>query len=136
REGSPSFRGDTGPGVASGSPAPVPSPPPTAPVPPPPATPPPETWSLPGTPPPARIPARRPREHSGLGLATLGIAFVVVGVAAVLHNAGAVHLSLSQYAALALTLLAGGLLVGTWWGRARWLALPAAALVPLILVAS
>src|SRR5207244_625153 len=58
------------------------------------------------------------------------------GVAAVLHNARAFSLTLTQYAALALTVLALGLLVGTLWGRARWLVLLAVPLVPLILLSS
>ncbi len=45
-------------------------------------------------------------------------------------------LSLAQYLAMPLTVLAAGLLVGAWVGRARWLALPAALLVPFVLVAS
>jgi len=79
---------------------------------------------------------RRVRERSGLGWGTVGAMLVVVGGAAVLDNAGAFDLSLAQYLALALAVLAGGLLVGTWVGRARWLALPAAALVPFLLLAS
>src|SRR6266542_793348 len=72
---------------------------------------------------------RRVRERSGLGWGTVGAMLVVVGGAAVLDNAGAFDLSLAQYLALALAVLAAGLLVGTWVGRARWLALPAAILV-------
>jgi len=81
-------------------------------------------------------PRRAPRERSGLGWATVGTMLVVVGGAAVLDNAGAFDLSLAQYLALALAVLAAGLLVGTWVGRARWLALPAAVLVPFLLLAS
>jgi phage shock protein PspC (stress-responsive transcriptional regulator) len=125
---------------ATTAPAPVPSPPAAAapvteptwgrgPVPPP------DAWARTAWAPPVRIERRR-REPSGLGLATLGLAFVVVGVVAVLHNAGAFDVTLTQYAAIALTVLALGLLVGTWFGRARWLALLAVPLVPLILLSS
>jgi phage shock protein PspC (stress-responsive transcriptional regulator) len=84
--------------------------------------------------PPPRLRPKRPR--SGLGAATFGLALVAVGVAALLDHWGAVRLSLAQFLALPLTILAGGLLIGAWVGRARWLAVFAALLVPFVLVAS
>jgi phage shock protein PspC (stress-responsive transcriptional regulator) len=85
---------------------------------------------------PAPRPARPRRQRSGLGPATFGLALVAVGVAALLDYWGVFDLSLAQYVAIPLTVLAAGLVVGAWAGRARWLALPAALLVPFVLVAS
>jgi phage shock protein PspC (stress-responsive transcriptional regulator) len=100
-------------------------------VPPPPASgfrePPP--WSIPDRPRPVRV-------RSGLGLATFGLALVAVGIAAMLDYWGLFDLSLVQYLALGLTVLAFGLLVGAWVGRARWLIVPAVLLVPFVAIAS
>ncbi|HXJ64899.1 MAG TPA: PspC domain-containing protein [Actinomycetota bacterium] len=86
---------------------------------------------------PAPAPQPRPkRERSGLGLATFGAAFLAVGIAALLDNWGAFDLSLSQYLALGLLVLSIGLLIGAWFGHAKWLAIPAFFLVPFVLVAS
>ncbi len=45
-------------------------------------------------------------------------------------------MSLAQYLALGLTVLAIGLLIGAWVGRAKWLILPAVLLVPFVFMAS
>jgi hypothetical protein len=47
--------------------------------------------------------------------------FVAIGVVVVLDLTGAVPVWPSTYFAAALTTIALGLLVGTWFGRARWL---------------
>src|SRR5207302_2418118 len=76
--------------------------------------PPPPPYSPSGPPPPARVappPRPRPRPRSVLGSATVGIALVAVGIAAVLDNTGLFDMSLARYLALAVTILAGGLLV-------------------------
>ncbi|HEY7282014.1 MAG TPA: PspC domain-containing protein [Actinomycetota bacterium] len=102
---------------------------------PPPAAAPPPAW----TPPPAAYAVPVPqvrKERSNLGLATFGVAFLVVGVAALLDVLNVIDVTLVQYLALGLTVLAAGLLVGSWVGRARWLVLPALILVPFVLVAS
>jgi hypothetical protein len=55
---------------------------------------------------------------------------------AVLDSAGAVQVALVQYFALALLVLGAGLLAGAGWGRARWLFVPCALLVPFVLASS
>jgi phage shock protein PspC (stress-responsive transcriptional regulator) len=79
--------------------------------------------------------ATRRRQRSGLGLATVGMALVATGVAAVLDNLGLVRLSLAQYLALPVVILGLGTLVGTWFGRARWLAILAVPLMGMTLMA-
>ncbi|MFL5797697.1 MAG: PspC domain-containing protein [Actinomycetota bacterium] len=86
--------------------------------------------------PPAPRRARPRRQRSGLGAATFGLALVAGGVGALLDSWGLLNLSLAQYLAIPLTVLAAGLVVGAWVGRARWLALPAVLLLPFVLVAS
>jgi phage shock protein PspC (stress-responsive transcriptional regulator) len=95
----------------------------------------PPSFDRPG--PPAWIPPRRrPRERSRLGVATLGLAFVALGVAVMLSTVGPLHLSLSQFLAIPLAVIGLGLLVGAWWGRARWLIALAFVLAPFVLVGS
>lgn len=77
-----------------------------------------------------------PRRRSALGALTLGVVLIAEGIAAALDLGGAVHVTLVQYLALALTLLGAGIAVGTVWGRARWLVAPALLLIPFVVVAS
>ncbi len=79
---------------------------------------------------------RARRERSPLGWLTLGAALLAFGVTAALGGAGAFHLSLVRYPAVGLLVLGIGLLIGAAWGRARWLILPAAVAVPIVLAAS
>ena len=80
--------------------------------------------------------ARR-RQRSGLGLATMGAALVVVGAMALVDNASSgLHLSLARYLGLALAVIGIGLVVGTWWGRSRGLIVVGALVVPVLLVSS
>nr|MDT0661161.1 PspC domain-containing protein [Micromonospora sp. DSM 115978] len=62
-----------------------------------------------------------PRERSRLGGATFSLIFVAIGVVAMLDLINAVPVGPSTYFAGVLLTIAGGLLVGTWFGRARWL---------------
>ncbi|MFN2594711.1 MAG: PspC domain-containing protein [Actinomycetota bacterium] len=78
----------------------------------------------------------QPRERSPLGWYTIGALFVAIGTAAVLDDAGVVHLRPVQYLALALAVLGVGLLVGTIFGHARLLIIPALLLTPLVFAAS
>lgn len=77
-----------------------------------------------------------PRERSVLGWMTIGVAMLVVGGALIWANLADATPRLVLYPALALLVLSAGLLVGTFVGRARWLVLPALALVPIVLLAS
>lgn len=99
------------------------------------------SWAQPSPPPPpaASRPMampRAPREASPLGWLVLGVTLLVVGAVAILQNLDAVHLSAVWFPALALLVLGGGLLVGAFVGRARWLILPGLLLVPIVLAAS
>jgi phage shock protein PspC (stress-responsive transcriptional regulator) len=76
------------------------------------------------------------RERSGLGWLTIGAALLATGVAALLDGANVVGISLVQYLAVPLAILGIGMLVGTLYGRARWLAAPALLLTPFVLAAS
>lgn len=80
--------------------------------------------------------ARIRRERSPLGWITLGIAIVLTGIGALLHNIGAAMLEVGDYAALALLVVGTGLALGTWFGRARWLILTGAAMVPVVAATS
>lgn len=77
------------------------------------------------TPPPEPRAPRPPRARSPLGWFGLGIALLVVGIAAVLQNLGAIELRLVDFPAIALVIVGVTMLVGTLFGRARWLSLPA-----------
>jgi phage shock protein PspC (stress-responsive transcriptional regulator) len=91
-------------------------------------------------------PIRPPRERSPLGWIVFGLALLVVCVAAIWSSlAGdtlstihrAVGLSrISTIPAFGLLVFAAGLLVGSVFGRARWLIVPAALVVPALLLTS
>jgi phage shock protein PspC (stress-responsive transcriptional regulator) len=88
--------------------------------------------------PPAPVVEQAPRrkQRSALGWVTLGAALLGVGLAAILDQSGAVDMTLGRYFALALLIMGAGLLVGTWWGRARWLIVLGILTVPFVLAAS
>jgi phage shock protein PspC (stress-responsive transcriptional regulator) len=94
--------------------------------------PPPAPWTPP-LPPPAPKP---PRERSALGWFVLGLALAVAGVLATLDQAGAISLRPGQYMGVILAILGAGMLVGAWIGRAKWLAIPALLLLPVVVAAS
>jgi phage shock protein PspC (stress-responsive transcriptional regulator) len=90
----------------------------------------------PATTPPALPPAApRPRETSYLGRITLGVLLVGLGVLAILDNIPGLPIEAHprHYVALAVTILGVGLIVGGFVGRARWLIIPAAILIPTVL---
>ncbi|MEX2553177.1 MAG: PspC domain-containing protein [Actinomycetota bacterium] len=84
-----------------------------------------------GPPPPVR--ARRPR--SRLGRYTFAMVLLLVGVAAILDNAGVIEITALQYGGLILAIIGGGLVVGTFFGKSRMLILAGLLLLPLVLSA-
>ncbi|WP_431903742.1 PspC domain-containing protein [Micromonospora carbonacea] len=70
--------------------------------------------------PPAK-PPKRPRERSPLGAVTFSLIFLALGVVAVLDLLDVVEVGAAAYFAAALATIGLGLLVGAWFGRARWL---------------
>ncbi|MGX7676323.1 PspC domain-containing protein [Plantactinospora sp. DSM 117369] len=74
-------------------------------------------------PPPPKKPKqpKRPRERSPLGTATFSMIFVAIGLVAILDLTNAIRVMPSTYFAAVLVTIALGLLVGAWFGRARWL---------------
>ena len=83
----------------------------------------------------AERPARR-RARSALGWMTLGVALLAVGVAALLDQWTSVDMTVGRYLALFLLVMGGGLIVGAWMGRARWLIVLGILLLPFVLAAS
>ncbi|MEQ4302862.1 PspC domain-containing protein [Plantactinospora sp. B6F1] len=76
----------------------------------------------PPPPPPTKTkPPKRPRERSALGPATFSLIFVAIGLVAILDLTNAIPVQPSTYFAAVLVTIALGLLVGAWFGRARWL---------------
>ncbi len=82
--------------------------------------------------PPSRAEVRAVRPRSWLASATLAAALIATGVAVGLDRADAVDVSSAQAAAVALTVLGLGLVVGAFAGRARSLIVPAIVLVPFV----
>lgn len=83
---------------------------------------------------PPELPPSPPRERSILGRITIGMILLGLGVLAILDNIAAVPIDAQprHYMALAVTILGLGLLVGSIVGRARWLILIGALLVPTL----
>jgi phage shock protein PspC (stress-responsive transcriptional regulator) len=90
------------------------------------------------TPPPPPRPPAPPRERSMLGRLTLGVVAIGLGVLALLDNVPGVAIEPEpyHYVALAVTIIGVGLMVGAFVGRARWLILIAALLVPTLAFSS
>ncbi|MFV1961285.1 MAG: PspC domain-containing protein [Acidimicrobiia bacterium] len=76
----------------------------------------------------------KPKERSILGRLTMGFMLLGLGILAVLDNVAAVPIDPSprHYMALAVTIVGVGLLIGAFAGRARWLILVGAVLVPTL----
>jgi hypothetical protein len=81
------------------------------------------------------IPERPPRERSPLAWIVFGTSLLVMCVAAIAVQGGAVE-RIATVPALGLLVLGVGLLVASVFGRGRWLILPALLLVPPMLFAS
>jgi phage shock protein PspC (stress-responsive transcriptional regulator) len=82
------------------------------------------------------LPARPPRERSGLTPLTLAAALLAGGGTAVCANAGWVTLDVGQITALSLVVVGAGLVLGAWIGRGRLLILVGVLMIPFVLVAS
>ncbi|HKJ57313.1 MAG TPA: PspC domain-containing protein [Nitriliruptoraceae bacterium] len=78
-------------------------------------------------------PAVRPRP-SWLGPLTLGIAILVAVVQAALDGLDVINVTPTQFFATGLLILGTGMVIGTWWGRAKWLTAPALVLAAGLLV--
>jgi phage shock protein PspC (stress-responsive transcriptional regulator) len=63
--------------------------------------------------------------RSPLGWYITAAVLIAIGVAAVIDRATTVTLLPGQFFGLALTVIGAGLVIGSWWGRARVLILPA-----------
>lgn len=90
------------------------------------------------TPPPVAVPLPPPqpvpvRPRSRLGRFTLSLGLLVLGVLAVVDVAGG-HVPFFVYAGTLLAIVGVGLLIGAWFGRARWL-IPLGLVLTLVLVA-
>ncbi|MFE9954446.1 PspC domain-containing protein [Micromonospora sp. NPDC005299] len=79
--------------------------------------------STPPAPPPARParPPKRPKERSALGAVTFSLIFLALGLVAMLDLLDVFPVGAAGYFAAVLATIGLGLLVGTWFGRARWL---------------
>lgn len=89
------------------------------------------------TPTPPILPpqASKPKERSYLGRLTIGFMLVGLGVLALFDVLPgiAVEPEPRHYMALAVTILGAGLLIGSLWGRARWLIIVGIILIPTLL---
>jgi phage shock protein PspC (stress-responsive transcriptional regulator) len=90
-----------------------------------------EPWA-----PPAPPKVKQKREHSILGALTVSVLLLVLGVTAALDAGDVVNPGADDYLALALGVLGLGLVVGGWFGRARWLAWPGIPLLAVLVVVS
>lgn len=86
------------------------------------------------SPTPPDLPPPAPREHSMLGRLTFGVMLLGLGVLALLDAIETIPIDAHprHYLALAVTILGVGLLVGSIAGRARWLILVGAIMVPTL----
>ncbi|MGH8933061.1 MAG: PspC domain-containing protein [Egibacteraceae bacterium] len=81
-------------------------------------------------------PGRPPRPPSILGRVTVAAGLLIVGLATLLENVGVFDLNARRFLGLLLVVVGAGLVVGAWWGRARWLITVGVLLIPILFVAS
>ena len=84
----------------------------------------------PTPPPPISSPQRR--TPSALGRLVVGAAALAVGAMVLLDNLQTVHVTARMGMAVVLAVIGGGLVIGSFWGRARWLIFPGAALALIV----
>ncbi len=77
-------------------------------------------------------PRPRRRGRSVLGRLVLGSAALVAGAGLLLDELGALDATPVGLLAAVLVVIGVGLVVGTWWGRARWLVFPGVALALVV----
>jgi hypothetical protein len=80
--------------------------------------------------------AHPPRDRSRLGVLTAGSAMIASSVAVLLDGVGAIALEVGRFPAIALVVVGAGLLVGSWWGRARGAIVLGLLILPFALVLS
>ena len=85
---------------------------------------------------PPEPPAPEAKPRSIVGQLTMAAMLVAIGGLALLDVAGILYPGFVHYVALALAVVGGGLLVGTFLGRARWLIAVGLVLVPVVLISS
>jgi phage shock protein PspC (stress-responsive transcriptional regulator) len=85
---------------------------------------------------PAPAPSPRRREPSVLGRLVVGAAALAVGIAVLLDNLGWINVTPKGMFAVLLAIVATGLLVGSWRGRARWLIFPGIVLTIALTIAA
>lgn len=86
---------------------------------------------------PARTVVRRPpRPPSPLGWYALGAVLVGIGLLAAATNVTDAAIDPGRYFGLALGVIGIGLVIGAWWGHARWLILLGLLLLPFAFAAS
>ncbi|MEU0154793.1 PspC domain-containing protein [Micromonospora fulviviridis] len=71
--------------------------------------------------PPRPRPPKRPKERSALGAVTFSLIFLALGLVTMLDLLDVFPVGAAGYFAAVLATIGLGLLVGTWFGRARWL---------------
>jgi phage shock protein PspC (stress-responsive transcriptional regulator) len=113
----------------------------TPPTTPPPPTPPPRysaAASAPRPQPAAVATAERARREppSVLGRLVIGASALAIGGALLLDNVDAVNLTPRAMFAVLLAIVGLGLLIGAWWGHARWLIIPGVLLTVALAIAS
>lgn len=88
------------------------------------------------TPTPPLLPPSTPKERSILGRLTIGVMLLSMGTLAVVDNIPTVAIDASprHYLALAVVVLGLGLVAGAFVGRARWLIIVGAILVPTMML--
>lgn len=97
------------------------------------APPPPLAVDLPASPPPGPPARIRRGPRSRLGAVTLAVALMAAGVAAALDAGEVITVGATEVAAIAMLVLGLGLLVGSVFGRAKWVTIIAILLLPAVL---